>query len=246
MGCSPFKDWVWFWQRAEGNRLRLLFIVGLSIPLWPHSQPQDFHDVQDNFPHKFRASSWYIMNLSWYISISFYFCLMRLPCCSPFTPSIRKFRDLENSWLPTGDCRASKAARDRVGEWHLHGLHVIPGETPRPFFPMKFGKGWQVWRVASVTMWLWMGFLMFSIYIYIVYVYVYIYINMHIYILITLYQMEWAIVLRVTEPSNQLKIVAPQKLHGWDGKNKDTWGWSQTHGCVNQKTYSRGFLQHWD
>lgn len=23
-----------------------------------------------------------------------------------------------------GGCRASKAARDRVGEWHLHGLHV--------------------------------------------------------------------------------------------------------------------------
>ena len=35
--------------------------------------------------------------------------------------------------MAPGGCRASKAARDRVGEWHLHGLHVIPGETPRPF-----------------------------------------------------------------------------------------------------------------
>ena len=164
---------------------------------------------------------------------------MRLPCCSPFTPSsIRKLnRDLENSWLSTGGCRASKAARDRVGEWHLHGLHVIPGETPRPFFRWNLGRDGKFGGLPQ-----WPCGYEWVFYIYSICMYIY----MHIYILITLYQMEWAIVLRVTEPSNQLKIVAPQKLHGWDGKNKDTWGWSQTHGCVNQTTYIRGFLQHWD
>ena len=232
MGCSPFKDWACFWQRAEGNRLRLLFIVGSKqIPLWPHSQPRDFHDVQVVL----------LPDISWYISISFYFCLMRLPCCSPFTPSSTLWWTNILPWKITifhifhgkihyfyGHFQlqtVSSLHHLSVSEteiWKTHGSQQEAAEPAKPreivsesgtstgytwsqgkdpalFFPMKFGKGWQVWRVASVTMWLWMGFLCiyiyyniyiyiyYNIYIYILYMYVYVCICMYMYVCMYIY-----------------------------------------------------------